>query len=97
MSKSERNRKEKKGVFTTWTSYKSNKQDKQIANRKFRRKSKVDIHNIDKEPLHSLKEVSNTFSFASDGLAFYSSYDNNYYQTEEEKQHYIEFFKKKRK
>lgn len=97
MSRSERNRKEKNGVFTTWAYCKSNKQDKQIANRKFRRKSKIDIHYIDKELAHSLKEVSNTFNFASDGLAFYSPYDDKYYQTEEDKQRHIEFLKKEKR
>ncbi len=50
----------------------SNKKDKTIANRKFRKINKLRIK-VDKEPLHNLKEISNTYCFNSDGLAFYIS------------------------
>jgi hypothetical protein len=47
---------------------KSDKKDKRLANRLFRRLSKI-LLKIGKEPLHLLKECSNTWSFSSDGLA----------------------------
>lgn len=46
----------------------SDKKDKRLANRLFRRLSRIFIK-IGKEPLHRLKECSNTWSFSSDGLA----------------------------
>lgn len=57
----------KKHPCITWTC-KSNKKDKRLANRLFRRLSRIFIK-IGKEPLHRLKECSNTWSFSSDGLA----------------------------
>lgn len=57
----------KKHPCIKWTGN-SNKQDKRRANRKFRRLSKYLIKK-GKEPKHLLKEVSNPWSFAGDGLA----------------------------
>ena len=57
----------KKHPCITWTC-KSNKKDKKIANKKFRRLSRYLIKK-GKEPKHLLKEVSNPWSFAGDGLA----------------------------
>lgn len=51
----------------SWVCYFSNKKDKRIANRLFRRISKF-LMRQNKEPLHSLKECSNTYNFDSDGL-----------------------------
>lgn len=48
----------------------SNKKAKITANKKFRRESKALIKQ-DKEPLHDLDEVSDTWDFPSDGLAYY--------------------------
>ena len=60
----------KKHPFTTICCYFSNKKDKTIANRLFRRISKKKIKE-GKDPLYSLRECSNTYNFDSDGLAFY--------------------------
>lgn len=57
----------KKHPCITWTC-KSNKKDKRLANRLFRRLSKI-LLKMGKEPLHILKECSNPWSFAGDGLA----------------------------
>jgi hypothetical protein len=50
----------------------SDKRDKRIANRKFRRLTRDLLHvlDIDRLPV-SLKEVSDTYNFPSDGLAFW--------------------------
>lgn len=60
----------KKHPFTTIACYFSNKKDKVKANRLFRRISKLKLKQ-DKEPLHSIKEISDTWNFDSDGLAYY--------------------------
>lgn len=60
----------KKHPFASYVSYKSNKKDKQRANKLFRIKSKQNIK-TEQEPLYSLNEVSNTYLFSSDGLASY--------------------------
>lgn len=51
----------------SWVCYFSNKKDKRIANRLFRRISKYKIKS-GKEPLYDLKECSDTYNFDSDGL-----------------------------
>jgi hypothetical protein len=51
---------------------KSDKKDKRLANRLFRRLSKI-LLKMGKEPLHILKECSNTWSFSSDGLAHWNN------------------------
>lgn len=49
----------------------SNKKDKRIANRKFRRINNLAIkHNLDKL-LYKLRECSDTWTFNTDGLAYY--------------------------
>ena len=71
MSKSLRNRHEKYGVIIKFCG-KSDKEDKRIANRKFRRKSRVKLKMLDESKLPmNIKEVSNTWNFSSDGLAYY--------------------------
>lgn len=55
----------KHNPFLKWAN--SNKKDKIAAHKKFRRLSK---HSPDKAPIY-MREVSDTWSFASDGLAFY--------------------------
>ena len=60
----------KKHPFTTFACHVSNKLDKSIANRLFRRISKKKLKQGE-EPLHSLKEISDTWNFDSDGLAYY--------------------------
>ena len=46
-----------------------------MANRKFRRQSKVDLE-ASQEPPVSLREVSDTWGFESDGLARWNDTDN---------------------
>jgi hypothetical protein len=60
----------KKHPFMAVACYFSNKEDKILANRLFRRISKKKLKQGE-EPLHSLKEVSDTWNFDSDGLAYY--------------------------
>lgn len=51
----------------------SNKKDKRIANRKFRRINNLAVkHNLDKL-LYKLRECSNTWNFTTDGLAYYQN------------------------
>ena len=51
----------------SWICYFSNKKDKRIANRLFRRLSKSKLKQ-GKDPLYRLRECSNTYNFDSDGL-----------------------------
>ena len=53
----------------------SNKLDKSKANRRFRRQSKVRIESSQEPPI-SLREVSDTWGFKSDGLAYWNETDN---------------------
>lgn len=71
----------KHNPFHKWAA--SNKKDKIAAHRKFRRVSK---HNPNKAPIY-MREVSDTWSFASDGLAFY--HDGLFNYNDEEKRDYI--------
>lgn len=66
-------RSHKYNSFITWCKG-SNKQDKILANRKFRKGSKLRIKK-EKDPYYSLNEVSNTYNFNTDGLAFYINKD----------------------
>lgn len=50
--------------------YFSNKKDKVIANRLFRRISRLKLKKGE-ESLNSIREVSDTWNFDSDGLAYY--------------------------
>ena len=75
-----------KGGFCTWANSESNKKDKKFANKTFRSKSKQymrstakyanDLDEID--PVFDLNQVSNTWSFSSDGLAQYIKYDKEW-------------------
>lgn len=77
MSRSLKSRHSKNGIFMTWCKG-SNKKDKRIANRLFRRKSKLNINNVDETKLaHDLDEVSNTYNFSTDGLASYISIEDD--------------------
>ena len=71
MSKSLRSRHDKYGVIIKFCGN-SDKKDKRIANRKFRRKSKTKLLELDETKLPvNIKDVSNTWNFSSDGLAYY--------------------------
>lgn len=60
-----------KRPYACYTCYFSNKKDKRKANRKFRKFNKV-FSKIDTEKLkYKLKEVSDVWTFSSDGLAHY--------------------------
>jgi len=70
-------RSRKKHSFTTFCGG-SNKVDKQIANRKFRRRTKSALsnENYDEVPMN-MKEVSDTWDFTTDGLAYYCPEDED--------------------
>jgi len=79
MSRSVKNRHDKNGVFIKYGN--SNKKDKRIANKKFRRRESME----EKETLLSgedhffttdIKDVSNVYDFSSDGLSFYFRFYN---------------------
>lgn len=62
----------KKNPFCAVACHSSNKKDKTTANRKFRKASKQKLKTNMDLP-HSVREVSNTYNFSSDGLAYYHS------------------------
>ncbi len=75
MSRSIRNKHDKYGVNLKMCSD-SNKKDKRLANRKFRRIEAKEaretlIQEEDKFTVNDINEVSNTWDFSSDGLAYY--------------------------
>lgn len=75
MSRSIRNRHDKKGVYLKWCG-KSDKKDKQVANRKFRRQEHIEeqatlLEGEDKFETTDIKDVSNNYNFSSDGGANY--------------------------
>ena len=75
MSRSIRNRHNKNGVNLKIAGY-SDKKDKRIANRKFRRQESKEAHEtlIQEEDMFKttdVKDVSNNYNFSSDGRAFY--------------------------
>jgi len=88
MSRSFRNRRfHGKGGFTSFVGYTSNKEDKVLANKRLRHRNNQilrDIHDIDKLvedkfPLMTLREVSDVWDFASDGLQHYKDYNGSRY------------------
>lgn len=93
MSRSFRNRHTKNAVIIK-IGGDSDKKDKRVANRKFRRYSRICLYieDFDKLP-NSIRDVSDTWNFRSDGLAYYmdlnkrSKYSNECL-TELEKIHY---------
>lgn len=79
MSRSIRNRHNKYGVNLK-ISGNSDKKSKRIANRKFRRKETLEekntlINQEDEFITKDIKEVSNTWDFSSDGLAYYMKFN----------------------
>ena len=75
MSRSVRNRHDKNGVYLKWCG-KSDKKDKRIANRKFRRQEHIEekatlIEGEDKFKTTDIKDISNNWDFSSDGGAGY--------------------------
>lgn len=86
MSRSIVTRHNKKAVKAKFWGGDSDKKDKQKANRSFRRLCKVDAKRslLAEEDLfkyHDIKEVSDTWSFRSDGLSHY--WDISDYEKEE--------------
>lgn len=80
MSRSLKTRHLKNGTFISWCGG-SNKKDKRIANRKFRRLSNMDaklsiLNDMDMFSVHDLKDVSNPWNFSTDGLAQYITFTN---------------------
>ena len=52
----------------------SDKRDKILANKKFRRRTKIAINSRREENIPTrMREVSDTWDFCSDGLAYYDS------------------------
>ena len=76
MSRSIVTRHNKNGVIIKLWGGGSDKKDKQKANRSFRRLSKIDVKRSKLESddmfnYHHIKEISDTWSFRSDGLSYY--------------------------
>ena len=67
----------KRKPYITWCNG-SNKKDKIAANRIFRRINKIFVKKDPDKVKYRLREVSDTYSFATDGLAYYlkSNIDN---------------------
>lgn len=67
--------------YSSFVCYTSNKKDKRLSNRRFRRIVKnliKDSQNIDSNSIPiKLKEVSNVYNFNSDGLVTYMGYLKN--------------------
>ena len=87
MSRSLRNRNEQYGVFISPVCYFSNKKDKRIANRRFRRRSRQDAHisTLNLEDCfknHSLREISDPWGFDSDGLRYYIGFSGRRWSNE---------------
>ena len=81
MSDSIRNRHDKNGINLK-IGGESDKKDKVAANKKFRRQNKIDarqstISGEDKFKNHSIKDVSDTWNFRSDGSTRYISKNEN--------------------
>ena len=79
MSRSIRNRHEKNGVYLKWCGT-SDKKDKTLANRKFRRKESEEarrtlIEGEDNFETTDIKDVSNIYGFRSDGGANYIGFN----------------------
>ena len=79
MSRSIRNRHDKNGVYLKWCG-KSDKKDKRIANRKFRRQEHIEeketlLEGEDKFETTDIKDVSNNYDFSSDGGANYVGFN----------------------
>lgn len=79
MSRSIRNRHEKNGVYIKWCGT-SDKKDKTLTNRKFRRKESEEarrtlIEGEDNFETTDIKNVSNNYNFRSDGGANYVGFD----------------------
>lgn len=68
----------KRKPYTSITGCRSNKEDKKLANRYFRRYNKYALFS-NKNLLYRLRECSDVYEFDSDGLDFYISErtDNN--------------------
>ena len=62
--------------FISWCKG-SNKSDKVESNKKFRRFNRQNMHQFDSEDiinlLYKLREISDTYKFKTDGLAYYIS------------------------
>lgn len=63
--------------YASYVYYFSNKKDKQIANRRFRRTNKIKVKVNPDKLTYKLKEVSNTYTFSSDGLVHYCGHFKN--------------------
>jgi len=87
MSRSLRSRHNKYGINMKLWGGDSDKKDKQKANRKFRRYSKMHakmsiLYEEDMFKYNNIKDVSDTWDFRSDGLASYMSFNERKYNNE---------------
>lgn len=74
MSRSVKNRRFKHGGYFHWVTFKSNKIDKQFANRSMRRTSKRLIK-LGKDPIYHIREICDNWNFDSDGECYYRSFN----------------------
>ena len=63
-------RSKKKTKIRGITSSPSEKEEKQVANRKFRRKNKVKTKEVDEDNYPKLREVSDVWAFSKDGKLY---------------------------
>ena len=68
----------RKTPITGTTTAKSEKKDKRIANRRYRRKCDQALRNEEEMPV--LNEVSNVWEFAKDGKSYYYDKTDKYYK-----------------
>ena len=79
MSRSIKDRHEHYGMHCNFIGYKSNKESKRLANRKFRRSNSMDeqlskLNEDDSFRFHHIRHVSDNWNFASDGMKYYVSF-----------------------
>ena len=67
----------KKNPITGFTTAKSEKQDKRIANRRLRKKEKIAIYNDD-ELMPIMAQISNSYGFSKDGKQYVNKHSNFY-------------------
>jgi hypothetical protein len=69
----------RKKPITGWTTSESEKKDKRLANRKYRRKVKIKlIQNEEADILPVLREVSDVWGFDKDGKVYRKDLDKKY-------------------
>lgn len=82
MSRSLKDRHERRGFHTTVVGYISNKKDKQLANRRFRTHNRMGarlstILAEDAFKKHHIRQVSDNWCFSSDGTKYFRHFQRN--------------------